>query len=126
LLAHASYALDDDGEAERAARSCELLAAADDVVSQILWRTARAKVRARAGAFEEAEALAREAVAIAERIDFLSTQGDALLDLAEVLRLAGRKAEALIAVDEAAERYERKGNLASLERARRLAKTLAA
>jgi tetratricopeptide (TPR) repeat protein len=83
-------------------------------------------VRARAGAFEEAEALAREAVAIAERIDFLSTQGDALLDLAEVLRLAGRKPEALIAVDEAAERYERKGNLASLERARRLAKTLAA
>ena len=87
----------------------------------MLWRTARAKILARRGELGPAEALAREAVAIGEPTDLLNDQADALLDLAEVLRLAGRAEEARVAALEAAKRFERKGNLPSLERAREAA-----
>ena len=54
----------------------------------------------------------------------LNTRGDTLADLAEVLSLAGRRAEAAAVLDEAAEHFQRKGNLVSLERVRRLAQEL--
>ena len=50
-----------------------------------LWRQVQALVLAHRGEHAEAEALAREAVAIAERTDVLSHQGDGFCDLAEVL-----------------------------------------
>jgi predicted ATPase/class 3 adenylate cyclase len=120
LLAQTLCALGDDKEAEHFSRECAQAAAAEDVLSQVLWRSARAKVLARRGEAEAAEEAARAAVAIAERSDLLNTQADALLDLAEVLGLAGRPDEARAAALEAAARFERKGNLPSLERARRL------
>jgi hypothetical protein len=46
-------------------------------------------------------------------------------DLAEVLALAGRREQAVRAVEEAARLYERKGNLTALNRARSLAQELA-
>ena len=54
FLAHALYAEGKDEEAERFSRESEEAAAPDDVLSQVLWRTARAKIlaqarRARAG-----------------------------------------------------------------------------
>jgi predicted ATPase/class 3 adenylate cyclase len=121
LLAHALAALGEDDEAALFSRACEDAAAEEDVLSQVLWRSARAKVLARRGEVEAAEAAAREAVAIADRTDLLNTQADALLDLAEVLALAGRTDEARAAVADAAGRFERKGNLPSLARARQLA-----
>jgi predicted ATPase len=121
LLAHALCALGEDEEAERFSRAGESAAASDDMYSQVLWRSARAKVLARRGEVGAAEAAAREAVALAERTDLLNTQADALLDLAEVLALADRDDEARSAAREAAERFERKGNLPSLARARRAA-----
>jgi hypothetical protein len=60
-------------------------------------------------------------VKLGEPTDMLSTRGDALRDLADVLMLAGRPDEALGALDEAAALYERKGNLASLRRVREAA-----
>ena len=45
-------------------------------------------------------------------------QGDAYADLAEVLLLAGKPDEAAAALEQALERYERKGNLVSAQRAR--------
>ena len=42
----------------------------------------------------------------------MSDQGDALCDLAEVLATAGRSDEAVDALEQALERYERKKNLA--------------
>jgi hypothetical protein len=45
-------------------------------------------------------------------------QGDAFADLGEVLALLGKQDEAVAAFEEAAERYERKGNLVSTRRAR--------
>ena len=121
LLAHALTGLGELDEAERFSRKSEQLAAADDVFSQVLWRSARAKVRARRGDLSEAEALAREAVALAERTDLLNTHGDTLADLGEVLVLAGRPDEAGAIFAQAAEILERKGNRASLERIGRAA-----
>jgi hypothetical protein len=56
----------------------------------------------------EAEGLACEAVAIAERTDGLQRRGDALCDLAEVLAAAGRRDDAVAALREGLDRYERK------------------
>ena len=57
------------------------------------------------------------AVAISEMTDQLVVQGDVYADLAEVLSLAGRPQEAASALRQALERYERKGNLVSTQRA---------
>jgi predicted ATPase/class 3 adenylate cyclase len=126
FLAQALYAQGEYDEAERFSRVSEAAAASHDVPSQVLWRSSRAKIRARRGEVEEAEALARAAVGIAEATDLLNTQGDALSDLAEVLALAGRGGEAAAALEQAALRYERKGNRSSLDRALRAAGELPA
>jgi hypothetical protein len=52
------------------------------------------------------EALAREAVDLALRTDRVDRQTDALVDLAEVLRVGGRSAEAVPIVADALRRYE--------------------
>ena len=94
------------------------MAAREDVVTQALWRGVRAKIRAGAGELDEADALAREAVRLIEPTDLLTDRGDALLDLAEVLRLGGRATDAEAAARGGLELYERKGNLVSAARAR--------
>lgn len=117
LLAHALYAVAEYDEAEVFSRESKKAAAADDVFSQVLWRSALAKIEARRGEIERAEQLAREAVRRVEETDLLNAQADTLLDLSEVLRLAGRRDEARAAVQEAARRFEQKANLPSLARA---------
>ena len=82
----------------------------------MVWRQVRAKVLARRGEHAEAERLAREAVAIGDETDMLNSQGDANADLAEVLLLGGKAGEAAAALEQALERYERKGNLVSAHR----------
>jgi hypothetical protein len=67
---------------------------------------------------DRAEPLAREAVGWAEQTDSLRGQADAYLDLAEVLALGHRGAEAATAAEHAAELYERKGIPGMAERAR--------
>jgi DNA-binding SARP family transcriptional activator len=96
----------------------ERRAASDDVSAQWSWRRTRAKVRARSGAVGEAEAMAKEAVRLASRTDALSDHGSALLDLAEVLRLADRPEEAAACVEEALRLFERKENRLSTDAAR--------
>jgi predicted ATPase/class 3 adenylate cyclase len=125
LLAHALCARGALDEAEGYTRVSEDAAARDDVFSQVLWRAARAKIRARQDQPAEAESLAREAVARVEQTDLLNTHGDTLADLAEVLALSGRPAEAVGVLQRAVELFERKGNLTSLEKARRTAAELA-
>jgi class 3 adenylate cyclase/tetratricopeptide (TPR) repeat protein len=68
----------------------------------------------------EAEETARRAVAVAERTDGLTEQGHAWEALASVLLAQGRQREAEQALQEALDRYERKGAtlLASRVRAR--------
>jgi class 3 adenylate cyclase/tetratricopeptide (TPR) repeat protein len=116
VLAQALYALDRLNEAEVwAARSAEL-ARGKSVVTD--WRSVRAKLLARRGDDSEACLLAAEAVRIADDTDMLERQGDTYADLAEVLVLAGRGDEAVTALEQAIERYERKGNIVSTQRAR--------
>jgi class 3 adenylate cyclase len=118
LLATAAYALDDLDEADRWCTASEDATAEDDLAAQIQWRGVRAKVTARRGGPERAIELAREAVGIAERTDFVTIHADACVDLAETLELAGRSDEAAEASHRALDLYERKGNLVSAERAR--------
>jgi tetratricopeptide (TPR) repeat protein len=125
FLAQAVYAQGDYDEAGRFSRASEMAAAPDDVVSQMLWRTSRAKILARHGELERAEVLAREAVQLGEPTDLVNTRADALFDLAEVLALAERRDDALAALQEAERLYEAKGNLMALERARSVALELA-
>ncbi len=101
-------------------------AASDDSSAQFSWRALRGKVLARDGNFEEAVSCAREAARLAGLTDALSQHGDVLLDLAEVLHLAGRADEAPVALDAALGLFERKGNTASVARAARLLSELAA
>ena len=61
-------------EAEALCESSERCAAAEDLVTQVMWRGVRARVLARRGARPEAEALAREAVALVEPTDSLTDQ----------------------------------------------------
>jgi class 3 adenylate cyclase/tetratricopeptide (TPR) repeat protein len=82
-----------------------------------LWRQAWARVLARRGEHAEAEVLAREAIAILERVDGLTWQGDGYLDLGDVLASAGRIEEAVEAYGLALERYEPKRNLAMVAQA---------
>jgi class 3 adenylate cyclase len=107
------------GRYDEAAPLAELgrqLAAEYDVWAQMLWRRAQALVDAASGKHAGAERLARQAVAIAMRTDGLNLQGDALCDLAEVLTAAARMDEAAATLEQALERYQRKGNLVSTHR----------
>jgi class 3 adenylate cyclase/tetratricopeptide (TPR) repeat protein len=117
-LARAVYAQGGLEEADRLTRVSEELAGAGDVTAQISWRAVRAKVAARQGDVETGEALAREALRLAELTDGLDSQGRALVDLAEVLRLAGRDAEARAELERALDDFERKGNLVSAGKVR--------
>jgi DNA-binding SARP family transcriptional activator/tetratricopeptide (TPR) repeat protein len=75
---------------------------------------------ARHGQIEEGERLAREGVAVAADSEFVVLHADVLLDLAEVLDIAGRPEEAREATAQAVSIYERKGALAAARKARGL------
>jgi ATP/maltotriose-dependent transcriptional regulator MalT len=111
FLAEVVYKQGRDDEAERMTEVSEDLAAADDLVPQVLWRSVRAKILARRGELEEAEALGREVVKLADNTDFPDLKASTSLDLAEVLDAAGETDEALELLARARELYERKGNV---------------
>ena len=120
-LAEAVYR---NGRLEEAAGLTETAQAtggADDVPTQFLWRTVRAKVFARQGRAAEAEELARMAVALVETTDAPNFRGAVVLDLAEVLDRSGRADEAASAAARALDLFEQKGNVVEAGRARALA-----
>jgi class 3 adenylate cyclase/tetratricopeptide (TPR) repeat protein len=88
----------------------------EDADAHIHWRRVRAKLLARRGDFEEAEGLAREGTAMAARTDYLDVRAQAVEDLGEVLRLAGKADESSAAREEAIRLYEQKGNVAAVAR----------
>jgi tetratricopeptide (TPR) repeat protein len=118
LLGRSLCALGLYDEAEVFAQRGRELGTEDDFLTQALWRQVQALVDAHRGEHAEAERLAREAVSVAERMDALGQQGDALCDLAAVLAAGGRLAEAAVALEQALERYERKKNLAMVAQVR--------
>jgi predicted ATPase/class 3 adenylate cyclase len=111
FLAQALLAQSRDDEAERLARVSADLAVEDDVITQAMWRGVQATIHARRGGLPEAERMARRAVALAERTDFLNHRAEALVVLATVLDRQGRSEGAHEALTGALSLYERKGNL---------------
>jgi class 3 adenylate cyclase/tetratricopeptide (TPR) repeat protein len=113
-------------DSDRFAAASATAAAAEDWTTHVILESTRARVLAHRGEYEAAEERARHAVSLAERTDALVLHGDALADLAEVLRLAGREREAAEALDQALELYDQKGSTVSRERAQRALAALAA
>ena len=105
-------------DAEPLAELGRELGGEQDLSTQMLWRQVQARVHGHRGEHTEADGLAREAVALADRTDSLNWQGDALSDLAEVLAAGGRTDEAAAALEQSIERYERKMNLAMVAQVR--------
>jgi hypothetical protein len=88
--------------AERSRRDAPTI----DLMSQVQWRTALARVSP-----SDAEKLAREAVAIAEATEATTFHADALLALSDVLAATGRAREAEDAAARAAALYRAKGHV---------------
>jgi tetratricopeptide (TPR) repeat protein len=124
VFAQAEYACGRLDEAVRLSEVSEQATSEEDLSTQVQWRGPRAKVLAERGEAEEAEHLAREAVALAEQTDFLSMHADALRDLAVVLRLLGRADETAPVLKSAQKLYRQKGNKASATRVAELLKSL--
>ena len=102
-----------DEEAEEFTNVSARLAARGDLLSQILWRSVRGRVLSRRAQIHEAEALAREAVALAQSTDFINYRADALLDLSHVLKASRRVDEAVACASEGLQLYQLKENIVS-------------
>src|SRR5262249_55245341 len=109
LLARAVDEQDRPEEALELTRTSEELSPRDDVLAQVHWRTARARVLSRGEELAEAERLAREAQALAASTDWVVARGDAAFTLGIVLRAGGRRRDAYQAFTESLCLYERKG-----------------
>ena len=108
LLADALVRLDRLEEAEEVLAVAEGISTADDVDPQTRLRAVRGQILARRGDLAEAERLARDALLIVSRTDYLVLHGDTLLALADVLVAADRREEAAVALRGAVELFDRK------------------
>jgi tetratricopeptide (TPR) repeat protein len=116
LAAFLAQALAEQGEHREAiefSKISEETGAAADVVTQAVWRAARAAALAQMGDIATAEHLAEEAVSLAAGTDFLDLHGSTLLVLADVLRIAGNSDAAPPLVERARQAFGSKGNLVS-------------
>ena len=117
LLARALFALGRVEEAESLAASIEEVQP-DDVRTRITCGAIRARALTSMDQLGAGESKAREIVRLAKQTDFINEEGDARLDLAEILRSVGQSDAAVRAAQSSLSCYERKGNLVSAERAR--------
>ena len=117
VLARAVYEQERFDDALRLTETAKTASSPDDTVSQVLWRGTRARVLAARGD-AEAATIARRGVALARQTDFVNMLADALVDLAETLRLLGRDGESRPPLVEAIGLYEAKGNVVSAAVAR--------
>jgi Flp pilus assembly protein TadD len=124
LLARPLYAQGRHDDAERYVRISEELGGRDDVATAMLRRGTEAKILARRGQVETAESVAREAVSLAQRTDFINDHADVLMDLAEVLKIVGRGTHAVPIAQRALSLYQQKGNVVSGGAARRMLEVL--
>lgn len=119
-LAHALFAEGDYDEAEEWGGIAQKHSASDDVSAEFTWRSARAKILAQAGAIDEAETLAREAVELVDRTDALNQRADVRLDLARVLAFRAQHSQAREVANEAAMLFDKKENVVGAATARRV------
>ena len=118
--AQALLALDRDDEARHWIDVADEIGDPDDVITQALILQVRAKLLARAGRADEGLAPARRAVELVDPTDMLESRADARVDLADVLRAAGRDEEAVSVLGEAGALYERKKHVVGAARVRAL------
>jgi ATP/maltotriose-dependent transcriptional regulator MalT len=124
--AEALYRLGRDDEAWKLTETAEQAGAADDVITQMLIRQARAKILARRGELERAEQLAQAAVELGRPTDAVEHRAHSLRDLAIVFAAAGKREEALAALAEAQALYEQRGHTVGIARVEELRAELAA
>ena len=118
LLALALYHLGRYAEAAEYMELSRSTGSTEDVVNEVLWRRADAMLCARRGESDGALRLANEAVALMEPTDLLDERGDALVDLAEVLRLTGRAEDGVPFLRRALALFEQKENVVSTSKVR--------
>jgi hypothetical protein len=111
-LAAVIYAQGRYAEADRWTEASENAASKDDLDARLAWQPVRAKLLARRGEHELGQQMARDVAAAAQGTDALNQCARVLLDLGEVLRLAGCEDDAPEFVEQARRRYEEKGNVA--------------
>ena len=121
-MAQSLYALERFDEAEDRAQVA--VDAVDDDWARFTGMGVLARVLAQRGRLEEAERMAREAVTHFEGTKLSIERTTVLMDLAEVLRLAGRTDEAVLTLRTALELFEQKGDVVSAARARVLIEDL--
>jgi class 3 adenylate cyclase/tetratricopeptide (TPR) repeat protein len=117
FLAQGRYALGLLAEAEEAAG---VAVGSADGIEHALGLGVLAKIRAVRGVVGEAQESIAEAVSLVDRTDFLFDRGTVHLDRAETMRLLELDTEMRQALDEAAELFDRKGDVVSAKRARTL------
>jgi anti-sigma factor ChrR (cupin superfamily) len=120
----------DQGRYEEAQLWAEAAAAATESNAPVrtrpwLSRTVHAKLLARGGELERAEALARTALADHDASDEIEEHAVMLMDLAEILVLADRPDDAVPVVEQATRLYDRKGHLVSARKTRAFMQQLA-
>jgi len=112
--------LHEDDDAWRYGTLARETSSSDDVMSQAGGRAVQARVLSRRGDHDGAEALAREAVEIMGRTDYLEQHAEVLVHLAYVLRESGKADEAQAVAREGLALYERKGATFFVEKTQRL------
>jgi tetratricopeptide (TPR) repeat protein len=117
-LAQALLMKGDVDQAERLAMIARTEAGADDVESQVMWRVVLAGVAGARTDWDEAERLARGAVAEICATEALDMAGDAYTAWSDTLSGGGRVEEAAQAGARALELYRRRGNVVSERRVR--------
>jgi tetratricopeptide (TPR) repeat protein len=113
-----AQALEATGNVDEATKFVELardLADADDAESQIVWRSALAKIVSRSGEAERARELVNEALELANTTEMLSLRADTAADAAIVYRRIGAAAEAADQLDAARRLFTEKGNVAAIQ-----------
>ncbi len=125
-LAEVVYGLGRQSEAFALAEELRANPPAHDVLALNMWRGVHGKVLASRGRGGEAEQEVREGVLFAERSGAPMIAGRFLMDLAQVLALAERKDEAILAIGRAVRWFAMKGSLPSLRQAERARERLLA
>ena len=101
------------------AEEAEALSSGDDLITEICWRRVLGRACARRGHSRKASRLIREAVEIADSSDDLLEQGEARIDVAEVLTRIGKLDDARDAARVGLGLLERKGASLPVANARR-------
>ena len=123
LLSRIAHELGRDDEAMSLSKTAEETTSADDIESQVLWRTMRVPILVRIGQLPDAQQLAVSAAEMARQTEVPTLQADTLTELAIVLALQHRYDDAHRTIGEALALYAAKGNLVSQARARGIAAT---